>query len=133
LLAVEPAVDLLLEAGIGRLRQKSINQSEYLIYLAEQWLYPLGFELGSPRQSEMRGSHVSLKHKEGYRINRALIESDPPAVRVIPDFREPDNIRLGIAPIYTTYNEIHRAISRLRQIAENKLYLDFSGERLGVT
>ncbi len=133
LLAVEPAVDLLLEAGVERLRQKSINQSEYLIYLAEQWLYPLGFELGSPRQSDMRGSHVSLKHKEGYRINRALIESDPPAVRVIPDFREPDNIRLGIAPIYTTYTEIHRAISRLRQIVENKLYLEFSGERLGVT
>jgi len=133
LLAVEPAVDLLLEAGVRRLRQKSINQSEYLIYLAEQWLYPLGFELGSPRQSDRRGSHVSLRHREGYRINRALIESDPPAVRVIPDFREPDNIRLGIAPIYTTYTEIHQAISRLRQIVENKLYLDFSGERLGVT
>jgi len=133
MLAIEPAVDLLLEAGIERLREKSNNQSEYLIYLAEQWLYPLGFGLGSPRECSRRGSHVSLKHKEGYRINRALIESGPPAVRVIPDFREPDNIRLGIAPIYTTYTEIHRAVSRIRQIVEDNLYMDYSDKRLGVT
>jgi kynureninase len=133
MLAVEPAVDLLLEAGIKRLREKSIRQCEYLIYLAEQWLFPLGFELGSPRESSQRGSHVSLKHSEGYRISRALVESDPPAVRVIPDFREPDIIRFGIAPIYTTFTEIHRGISRLRQIVEDKIYLDFNENRLGVT
>jgi kynureninase len=133
MLAVEPAVDLLLEAGIKRLREKSIRQCEYLIYLAEQWLFPLGFELGSPRESSQRGSHVSLKHSEGYRISRALVESDPPAVRVIPDFREPDIIRFGIVPIYTTFTEIHRGVSRLRQIVEDKIYLDFNENRLGVT
>lgn len=131
--AVEPAVDLLLEAGMGRLRAKSVRQTEYLIYLADQWLLPLGFSLGSPRNSEQRGSHVSLRHPEGYRINRALIESPPPALRVIPDFREPDNIRLGIAPLYTQFSEIRQAMCRLRQVVEEKLYQHYSEERLAVT
>lgn len=131
--AVEPALDLLLEAGIERLRAKSVQQTEYLNYLADQWLLPLGFSLGSPRDPEQRGSHVSLRHPEGYRINRALIEAPPPALRVIPDFREPDNIRLGIAPLYTRFSEIHRAMGRLRQVVEEKLYQQYSDKRLAVT
>jgi kynureninase len=131
--AMEPALDLMLEAGIARLRRKSVQQTEYLIYLAEQWLYPLGFHLGSPRDPRQRGSHVSLRHTEGYRITRALIESQPPAVRVIPDFRAPQNIRLGIAPLYNTFSDIHRAMARMRAIVEQKIYENFPTERLAVT
>jgi kynureninase len=133
MLALEPALDLLLRAGVDRLRRKSIWQTEYLIALAEQWLLPLGFSLGSPRQAEQRGSHVSLRHLEGYRICRALIESPPPAIRVIPDFRTPDNIRLGIAPIYTTFVDIHRALERMRVIVEDRLYEHYPLEKLAVT
>lgn len=131
--AIEPAVDILLRAGMDRLRAKSIQQTEYLIWLAEQWLTPLGFTLGSPRQAARRGSHVSWRHPEAYRINRAMIESAPPAVQVIPDFRAPDNIRLGIAPIYNTFAEIHRALDRMRTITRDKLYERYSDERLAVT
>ncbi|MCK6626842.1 MAG: kynureninase [Anaerolineae bacterium] len=131
--AVEPALDILLEAGMARLRAKSIRQTEYLIFLAEQWLEPLGFTIGTPRQAEMRGSHVSLRHAESYRLNRALIEAEPPAVKVIPDFRAPDNLRLGIAPLYTTFTDIYRAMARLREIVENRLYEQYSAERLVVT
>jgi kynureninase len=126
--ALEPALDIMLAAGIDRLRAKSIRQSEYLIYLAEQWLTPLGFTLGSPRQVAQRGSHVSLRHPEAYRINQALI-----ARQVIPDFREPDNIRLGIAPLYNTFGEIYETMSRLRQITEKKIYDQYSTERTMVT
>jgi kynureninase len=131
--ALEPAIDLLLEAGIDRLREKSIKQTEYLIHLADQWLSPLGYHLGSPRAAEQRGSHVSLRHKYGYRITRALIESPPPAVRVIPDFRAPDNIRLGIVPLYNTYADIYHAAGRLRTIVEQKIYENYSAERMTVT
>jgi len=131
--AVEPALDILLEAGIERLRAKSIRQTEYLIFLAEQWLVPLGFTVGTPRQAKIRGSHVSVRHPESYRINRALIEAAPPAVKVIPDFREPDNIRLGIAPLYTTFTDIYRAIDRLREIVAERIYEQYSAERLAVT
>ena len=131
--ALEPALDLILRAGVDRLRHKSMQQTEYLIYLAEQWLLPLGFVLGSPRQAEQRGSHVSLRHPEGYRICRALIGSPSPAVKVIPDFRTPDNIRLGVAPLYTTFLEIHRALDRLKVILAEKIYEDYPLEKLAVT
>ena len=131
--AVEPALDILLEATMARIRAKSIKQTEYLIFLAEQWLTPLGFTLGTPRQPEIRGSHVSLRHPESYRISRALIESPPPAIQVIPDFRAPDNIRFGITPLYTTFTEIYLAIERIRIIVEDKIYEQYTNKQLTVT
>jgi kynureninase len=131
--AIEPSVDILLEAGIDRLRAKSLRQTEYLIFLVEQWLTPLGYTVGSPHQANLRGSHVSVRHPEGYRINRALVEAEPPDVKVIPDFREPDNIRLGVAPLYNTFTEIYQAIWRLRTIVEEQIYKHYSIERLAVT
>ena len=114
--AVQTGVDLLLEAGMEPLRQKSVRQTEYMITLFDAWLAALGFSLGSPRESSQRGSHISLRHPEAFRITRALIESPAPAVRVIPDFRTPDNIRFGITPLYTSYTDIFRAMERLREI-----------------
>jgi kynureninase len=131
--ALDPALDIILEAGIDRLRAKSVRQTEYLISLAEQRLVPLGFAIGTPKRSEMRGSHVSLRHPEAYRINRALIEAEPPDIKVIPDFREPDNIRLGIAPLYNSFVDIYLAIDRLRHIVEDHIYEKYSPQRLAVT
>jgi kynureninase len=133
LLALEPALDIHLEAGMTALREKSVAQTEYLLDLARVWLLPLGFELGSPENPDHRGSHISLRHPEAYRINRALIESPPPAVRVIPDFRTPDNLRLGIAPLYNTFSDVHRALDRMRVIVAEKIYEQYSAERLAVT
>ena len=131
--AVEPAIDIMLKAGIERIRAKSIAQTEYLIYLTKEWLAPLGFSIGTPLQPELRGSHVSLQHPEAYRITRALIDSPKPAVQVIPDFRAPDNIRLGIAPLYVSSTDIYRALERMRVIVEDKVYEKYSKERLAVT
>jgi kynureninase len=133
MVAIEPALDIFMDAGIERLREKSVQQTEYLIFLFEQWLLPLGFQLGSPRHASMRGSHVSLRHPESFRICRALIESPPPAVRVIPDFRAPDNIRFGITPLYTSFAEIHRALARVKIIVEDNIYKQYSEDRSAVT
>ena len=132
---IEPALDILLEAGMENLREKSIQQTEYLIQLAQEWLLTLGFQLGSPLDSTKRGSHISLRHPEAYRICRALIDPLPgdSKLRVIPDFRAPDNIRLGIAPLYTTYSDIHRALSRIKTILDNDIYQNYSQEQLKVT
>lgn len=108
---------------------KSLLLSEYLIYLTDTLLSPLGFGLGSPRDFERRGSHVSLRHPEGYRINRALIEE----MDVLPDFREPDNLRLGLAPLYTTFVDVWEAMDRIRSVVEEKLYLKFPTKRQTVT
>ncbi|MEI7987660.1 MAG: kynureninase [Chloroflexota bacterium] len=129
LYAVEAGVEVLLEAGMERLRAKSVSQTDYLIALWEEWLEPLGYALKSPRESAQRGSHISLGHKEGMRIDKALIEE----MNVIPDFREPDNIRLGIAPIYTRYVDIYEAVIRMRQVVTDHIYEKYSSERLEVT
>jgi kynureninase len=129
MLAIEPGVDLLLEAGMERLRQKSIALSSCLIDLFDAGLTPLGFELGSPRSPEQRGSHISIRHPEGYRINRALIEE----MNLLPDFREPDNIRLGLAPLYTSFEDVYEAVERIRQVVLEKRYLHFPPAKLAVT
>ncbi len=130
---IEPTVDMLYEAGMGKIRRKSVAQAEFLIRLAEEFLYPLGFRSGSPTDPEKRGSHVSLRHPEAYRICKALIDPDTGGAVVIPDFRDPDNIRLGITPLYTAYTEIFEAVRELRDIVENKLFMKYSIEREQVT
>ena len=129
LAAVEEGVRITLAAGIAALRAKSIALTELLVALHDAWLTPLGFELATPRDPERRGSHVSLGHPEGWRINRALIER----LHVIPDFRLPDNLRLGVCPLYTTYAEIHAAVTALRRVVVERLYEAYPAERSGVT
>jgi kynureninase len=131
--AVEPGIQLLREAGMDAIRAKSVSQSEFFLQLWEAALEPLGFKLGSPRQADMRGSHISLQHPEAYRINRALIE--PPAGRpvVIPDFRTPDNLRIGIAPLYLRHIDLVGAVERMVEIVETREYERFSHEPSAVT
>jgi kynureninase len=106
-----------------------VQLTSYLIALFDEVLAPLGFTLGSPRDPAQRGSHVSIRHPEGYRINRALIEE----MDVLPDFRAPDNIRLGLVPLYTSFAEVHEAVERIRCTVEEEHYLQYSGERKPVT
>lgn len=127
--AIEPGVDMLLEAGMARVRAKSVQQSQYMIGLWEQLLEPLGFKLNSPREAAWRGSHVSLGHAEGYRIDRALIEE----MNVLPDFRQPDNIRFGIAPLYNSFTEIRTAMVRLHTVVSERRYEKYSHSGLVVT
>ncbi|MCI0396446.1 MAG: kynureninase [Chloroflexi bacterium] len=129
LAAVEAGLELLLEAGLERVRAKSVQQTEYLVALWEALLAPLGFRLKSPRQPEHRGSHVTLGHDEGLRIDQALIHE----MSVQPDFRRPDNIRFGIAPLYNTFTELHEAVQRLRTVVTEQLYEKYPAEGPAVT
>ncbi|WP_462280327.1 kynureninase [Salinivirga cyanobacteriivorans] len=133
LTAIEPAVDMLNEAGMNNIREKSLSLTNYLIALFYEVLQPLGYRLGTPTDPAYRGSHVSLKHQEAYRICKALIDKNVLGKSVIPDFREPDNIRLGITPLYTTFSEIFEATVQLQRIVKEKLYTQFSTARDEVT
>jgi kynureninase len=129
MLAMEASLDPIVEAGMERIREKSIRLTDYLIYLYDSQLSPLGFSLGSPRNSNLRGSHVSIRHPEGYRINRALIEE----MNLIPDFREPDNIRLGLAPLYTSFQEVWEGVDRIQRVVEEKRFEKYPTQKLTVT
>ena len=130
---IEPTLDMMIEAGMGKIRRKSVAQAEFLLRLAEEFLYPLSFLSGSPKDPEKRGSHLSLRHPEAYRICKALIDPDTGDAVVIPDFREPDNIRLGITPLYTTCTEIFTAVREIRNIVTDKLFLKYSSQKEQVT
>ena len=114
LAAVEEGVKLTAEAGIGRIREKSIALTQLMIELHDAWLAPLGFSLGTLRDPSLRGSHVSLRHPDAWPITRTLADR----AGVTPDFRGPDSIRLGVAPLYTRFTEVHDALDRLRGIVE---------------
>jgi kynureninase len=111
LLPIETGVELLAEAGLDRLREKSMRLTELIVRLWESWLKPLGFGLASPRDAARRGSHVALSHPEAYGVCQALV-----AARVVPDFRRPDLIRLGAAPINTRFVDVWDAMHRLRRL-----------------
>ncbi len=129
LLTMEAALEPTLQAGMDSIRAKSILLTDYASFLTESLLAPFDFSLGSPVDSAGRGSHISIRHPEGYRINRALIEE----MNVIPDFREPDNIRLGFAPLYTSFVEVWEGFDRIKRVMEKKLYEKYPRQKLTVT
>lgn len=129
LLTMEAALEPLLQAGMDALREKSILMTDFASFLTESWLVPFGFSLGSPVDSAKRGSHISIRHPEGYRINRALIEE----MNLIPDFRAPDNLRLGFAPIYLSFADVWEGFDRIRRVMEEKRYEKYPKQKLTVT
>jgi kynureninase len=132
--AIGPGLNIILEAGMDNIRKKSVLQTEYLVFLFDNCLKEIGFSLGSPRDITNRGSHISLKHPEAYRICQAL--TNPPkkvTAIVIPDFRKPDNIRIGIAPLYTSFEDIWQFTERARKVVRNKEYKMYSDNIWGVT
>lgn len=133
LAAIEPGLDLLLEAGMLELRDKSLSLSGFFMEIFHSLLQPLGFSLASPLREAERGSHIAVRHPEGYRICKALITPSTNEKPVIPDFRRPDNIRLGFAPLYNTYSEVAEAALRMADIVKNKLYLLYDSNEEKVT
>jgi kynureninase len=129
LAAVEEGATLVAEAGVERLREKSVALTQLVVDLHDAWLAPLGFELGTPRDPANRGAHVSLRHPDAWRICRALIER----ADVIPDFRQPDSIRYGLPPIYTRFVDAWDAVDRLRRLVENELHLEVEAGAARVT
>ena len=117
--AVQEGARLLAEAGIGRLRDKGIQLTEYLICLADEWLVPFGCSLASPRDPARRGSHVTVHHPRARQLCRALA-----ARGVITDYRAPDRVRYGPAPIYTRFADIWDAMAETRRLLQS--------ERLGI-
>jgi kynureninase len=117
------------DAGIDRLRAKSVSLTEFFIDQWEENLKGLGFALESPRDPAVRGSHVSLSHPDAWPIDRAVIGIG----KVIPDFRAPDNLRFGLAPLYNSHLDVHTAIQRIKAIVESGELADFEARDVKVT
>ncbi len=114
---LEESVGLMLDAGIARLRDKGKQMTALMMALIERECAGHGLELGTPENAEERGNHVIYRHPEAYAIVQAL-----KARGVVGDFRNPDCIRLGIAPIYLSYADIFDAVQHLRAVMNNREY-----------
>ena len=108
LTAAQVGIDLVIEAGIDAIREKSIALTAYCIELIDEWLAPLGCTVGSPRDAARRGSHVALVHPDARALTQRLIDAG-----VVPDFRTPDVIRLGLSPLTTRFADVYDGLSRL--------------------
>jgi kynureninase len=111
LAALEVGVDLALEVDLHAVRAKSVALCERFIALVETECAGFGLELASPRDEAERGSQVCFTHPEGYAVMQALI-----ARGVIGDFRAPDILRFGFAPLYVRFADVGAAVGHLRDV-----------------
>jgi kynureninase len=118
------SLEIFAEAGIENIRQKSLQITQYLMYLIEHELKDYGFTIGNPRDDARRGGHVCLEHDEAARICKSLKVNG-----VIPDFRAPNIIRLAPTGLYTSYEEVWKVVQILKKIMNEKQYEKFTNER----
>jgi kynureninase len=112
MLPVRAGVELTAEAGIEAIRAKSVLLTDFAIEIVDSWPAELGVQVASPRASAQRGSHVTIRRPDFREVTAALW-----ARGVIPDFRAPDAIRIGVSPLSTGFVELYDAMEVIRAVA----------------
>ncbi len=127
---IEGSLNMIAEAGIDEIREKSTRITGYLMYLIDEMLggEPYGYGVATPRDPERRGGHVGVTHDDAWRINQALI-----ARGVIPDFRPPNIIRLAPIPLYIGYHDVWKVAMHLKAVIDGREHEVFSDDRATVT
>jgi kynureninase len=118
--AVAGALEVIEEAGIDRIREKSLKMTEYMMFLADELLAgpPYGYRIVTPRERERKGGHVALaRSTDALRIKEALALHG-----VIADFRPPDIIRFAPSPLYSTFEDIWMVLKQIREIIDTHEY-----------
>ncbi|WP_435198184.1 kynureninase [Janibacter sp. GS2] len=111
MVGIEDTLDLIDEVGLDTVREKSTLLGRFVLEGVDAVLADHGVRVLSPRQDARRGGHVTIGHPRFREILRELWAQD-----VIPDFREPDGIRLGLAPLSTSYGEVAEAVVRIEAL-----------------
>ena len=111
MLAIQDMLALIEQAGLEAIRTKSVALTEFAVQVSDQLLEPLGVQVSSPRDPARRGSHVTLEHPEFRATTAQLWE-----LGVIPDFRPPDGLRIGLSPLSTSFGEVHRGLAVVREV-----------------
>jgi kynureninase len=108
MLAMQDMIALIAEVGMPTIRAKSVALTEYAIEEIDAVLAPFGVRVATPRQADRRGSHVTVAHPHFREVVARLWDRD-----VLPDFRAPDGLRIGLSPLSTSFEETHRGISAI--------------------
>jgi kynureninase len=115
MVALDAAMDEWADVDMQTLQRKSRRLCELFIDLVEGSCGKYGLKLAGPRDMAQRGSHVSFHCPEGYAVMQALI-----ARGVIGDFRAPDIVRFGFAPLYNSHAEMFDAAAALTEILDTR-------------
>ena len=115
------ALDVTEAAGVGALRDRSIELTRYLVSLVDERLPEC--EIGTPREAERRGGHVAVEHPEAGMLSRALRDHD-----VVVDFRPPNVVRVAPSPYYVGFEDVWLAVDELREILDAEAHHGY-GER----
>ena len=107
-LAMQDTLGLIEQAGIPAIRAKSVALTEFALALVDELLVPRGVTVSSPRDSDERGSHVTIDHESFGSVNTELWKQG-----IIPDFRRPHGLRLGLSPLSTTFAEVQLGIEAI--------------------
>jgi kynureninase len=113
MLAIQDMLALIAEAGIDAVRAKSVALTAYAVELADDLLGSVGVGLASPRDPARRGGHVTLTHPRMREVTAALWKRD-----VIPDYRDPHGLRIGLSPLSTSFTEVARGVELVREELE---------------
>ncbi|WP_111428664.1 kynureninase [Rhodobacteraceae bacterium DSL-40] len=116
--AMEAGLEIAGRAGIARVREKGKLLTQLFIDLVEAGCEGR-VQLVSPRSAEDRGSQVAFAHPEGYAIVQALI-----ARGVIGDFRNPDILRFGFAPLYLRHADVAEAARQFCAVVTGDVWRD---------
>jgi kynureninase len=111
MIPVRAGVELVAEVGIEAIRAKSIALTEFAIEVVDSWPAELQVTIGSPRDSASRGGHVTIRRADFRELTPRLWEHG-----VIPDFRAPDGIRIGLSPLSTSFVELHRGLETISEL-----------------
>ncbi len=126
--AVEVGARLVAEAGVQRLYAKGQALTSMAVAIADAWPARHGAVLASPRDPARRGAHVTFAHPHAWQVTQALIDRG-----VVPDFRTPDRVRLGPAPLYTRFVDVWDAMDRFREVLETRAWERFPAQHARVT
>lgn len=127
--SVKTAFEMIGEAGMSAIARKAELGTELMIRLVDEWLVPLGFRLGTPREALKRGGHITIHHKDAKQIALAMRK----VAKVVPDFRMPDGIRIAMAPLPTSYVELWDGLARTRDLVASGEYTNVKDEGNRVT
>ena len=106
MLPIQDSIDLIAETGMPAIREKSVALTEFAVQSVDAVLIGRGVVVSSPRDPERRGGHIKIDHPDFQAVTAALW-----AQGVIPDFRRPDGIRLGLSPLSTSFAEVLAGVS----------------------
>lgn len=121
---LDGVLDIFNEVGMKKIREKSLNITAYFMYLVDNKLSKYGYGIDNSRDDSRRSGHICLTHNNAYQISIALRD-----LNVIPDFREPNVIRIAPIALYNTYEEVYKVVEILEKIAVEKIYENYSEKR----